>query len=63
MHSKVFNSIPQEGVEAYLTRSMSFIRSEERAPLFQDFVGSVIYKYLATVDAGRDPDAALKLAG
>ena len=62
VHQKVFNSIPQEGLENHLTRTMTFAKREERAALFQDFVGGVIYKYLATVNAGRDPDAAMDLA-
>lgn len=62
VHQKVFNSIPQDGIETYLTRTMSFVKSDERAALAKDFVGGVIYKYLATVDAGRDPDAAMELA-
>ena len=44
----VFNTIPQEGLENHLTRSMTYVKREERAELFKDFVGGVIYKYLAT---------------
>ena len=62
VHQKVFNTIPQEGLENYLTRKMSFVKKEERAQFFQEFVESVLYKYLATVDAGRDSDAAMELA-
>ena len=62
VHSVVFNSIPQEGLELHLTRTMSFVKRDERARLFMEFVASVIYKYLSTVDAGRDPDAAMELA-
>eukprot|EP00966_Prymnesium_polylepis_P260277 6012587-Prymnesium_polylepis.1 len=62
VHQKVFNTIPQQGLEAYLSRRMSFVKQKEREALFAEFVESVIYKYLATVDAGRDIDAALELA-
>ena len=60
---KVFNSIPQKGIERYLSRKWIGVRgASNMLPLFKDFVESIMYKYLATVDAGADYDSALELA-
>ena len=62
VQQKVFNSIPQEGLEMYFTRKFTYEKAERRAELFREFVESVMYKYLATVGAGRDYVAAVELA-
>jgi hypothetical protein len=62
VQQKVFNSIPQEGLEMYFTRKFTYEKAERRAELFRVFVESVMYKYLATVEAGRDYEAAVELA-
>ena len=62
VQQKVFNSIPQEGLETYFARKFTYEKAERRAELFREFVESVMYKYLATVEAGRDYEAAVELA-
>eukprot|EP00966_Prymnesium_polylepis_P026593 613524-Prymnesium_polylepis.1 len=46
----------------YFTRKFTYEKAERRAELFREFVESVMYKYLATVEAGRDYEAAVELA-
>jgi hypothetical protein len=62
VQQKVFNSIPQEGLEMYFTRKFTYEKAPRRAELTQVFIESVMYKYLATVEAGRDYEAAFVLA-
>eukprot|EP00966_Prymnesium_polylepis_P113975 2634321-Prymnesium_polylepis.1 len=58
----VFSSIPQKGVHNYLQRRWSGLNRDGRLENFKDFITSVIYKYLATCEAGADYDAAFELA-
>ena len=62
VHERVFNSIPQKGLEKYLQRSFAGLDRAGRAQHFKEFVESVMYKFLATVEAGVDYDAAHELA-
>jgi hypothetical protein len=62
VQQKVFNSIPQEGLEMYFTRKFTYEKAPMRAELTHVFIESVMYKYLATVEAGRDYEAAFELA-
>jgi hypothetical protein len=62
VQNKMFNSIPQEGLELYFTRKFTYETAARRAELIQQFIESVMYKYLAVVASGRDYDAAVELA-
>ena len=60
---KVFNSIPQKGIERYLQRKWMGVRgASNMLSLFKEFVESVMYKQLATLDASADYESALELA-
>ena len=61
-HENVMNSIGQAGLQRYLQRSFLGATKERRTELQWQFVEAVVFKYLATQNAGADFDAASELA-
>ena len=58
----LFGSITQIGLEKYLQRKFHGKDKEGRVAATKEFVHSVIYRYLASVESGVDYDAAKTLA-
>eukprot|EP00966_Prymnesium_polylepis_P029031 673159-Prymnesium_polylepis.1 len=61
-HEKVFCGIGQKGLQNYMQRTFAGKDKAAREAEAEDFVESVIYRFLATADAGVDADAARALA-
>ena len=61
-HNKVLCGIGQDGVKRHIQRFFAGADAEKRDELARDFVGSIIFRYLATAEAGVDHESALALA-
>jgi hypothetical protein len=61
-HNRIFCGIGQKGLKLYMQRLVAGKTETERHNLLEDFIGNVIYRFLATADAGTDAETSLALA-
>ena len=61
-HERVLCGIGQVGLKQYIQREFAGKDAAARDAAAKEFIGCIIYRFLATAKAGVDPDEAMKLA-